>query len=436
MDGTVAEMASSHREDRCREAGSGVRRALASAGRRRALALSLPVVAVTVLVFLLLAGAVRAAEGAPPAAAPFHTFLPTAGIRAYQLLISPARTTSCPMEPHCSAYGLLAFRTRNPLAALALTSDRLLRCGHDPSWYEPCLVNGTARLADPLGDRAVSSVGPAAPAVEAGGGASSVAAGTPEAMLYRFARELAREGDDERAITEYRRFLSYYPRAALRDSVVFALLDCYRDTKRYSETVQLVQVELPGSRDESRREFLHLRAGAAYLRLAERENADIHLDLAAQSADREVRARAAMLGGMECALFHEWEQAAKRFETVPGDSPLRIRAEACAALCRAGADLPLKSPRCAGILAVVPGLGYWYAGYPHTAASAFIVNGLFFWGTCRAFDRGEPGLGTLLAVASFGWYAGNIHGSVRSATRRNAWRQDELTVRLDLGVAF
>jgi len=108
----------------------------------------------------------------------------------------------------------------------------------------------------------------------------------------------------------------------------------------------------------------------------------------------------------------------------------------CGKLSQDGKNLDLKSRATAGILAIIPGLGYLYDGYKQTALSSFIVNSLFIWSTVEAFQRDNKSLGAMLSVLSFGWYAGNIYGSVISAERRNIKLKNDLLLKFDVGFLF
>ncbi len=59
----------------------------------------------------------------------------------YQNTISEARGVSCPMYPSCSQYAKLAFKQYSGFRAVALTADRLMRCGHDLKQYEIIPLN-------------------------------------------------------------------------------------------------------------------------------------------------------------------------------------------------------------------------------------------------------------------------------------------------------
>jgi putative component of membrane protein insertase Oxa1/YidC/SpoIIIJ protein YidD len=66
----------------------------------------------------------------------------------YQNYISSIRGQSCPMYPSCSRYGLESFRNNNFFNAFLLTSDRLIRCGHDYENYSFTLTNNGVKFLD------------------------------------------------------------------------------------------------------------------------------------------------------------------------------------------------------------------------------------------------------------------------------------------------
>ena len=57
-------------------------------------------------------------------------------INIYQKYISGLKNGRCAMYPSCSNFGLLVFEKYNFFKALSLTSDRLIRCSHDKSFYD------------------------------------------------------------------------------------------------------------------------------------------------------------------------------------------------------------------------------------------------------------------------------------------------------------
>jgi len=69
----------------------------------------------------------------------------------YQKVISRADGDRDPMYPSCSTYAATVFKRYNPVTALVLTCDRLLRCGHDEVRLAPQVYDkGGARTYDPV----------------------------------------------------------------------------------------------------------------------------------------------------------------------------------------------------------------------------------------------------------------------------------------------
>lgn len=116
----------------------------------------------------------------------------------------------------------------------------------------------------------------------------------------------------------------------------------------------------------------------------------------------------------------DWENAATSYEQLAvlcGDPRLRALAERV----RAGTSLSYRSPRLAGFLALVPGLGYAYTGHVQTAIAALLVNGLTGFAAREAIRDREVSLSVSVGLLAFGWYSGSIYGSVLSARRHNEY---------------
>lgn len=72
-------------------------------------------------------------------------------IRIYQKYLSRSDGDRCPMYPSCSAYARQAFKTHGPIKGWILTTDRLLRCGHDEvDLSDRIRINGKYVTPDPL----------------------------------------------------------------------------------------------------------------------------------------------------------------------------------------------------------------------------------------------------------------------------------------------
>ncbi len=79
-----------------------------------------------------------------------------------------------------------------------------------------------------------------------------------------------------------------------------------------------------------------------------------------------------------------------------------------------------RSPRHAQWLsALLPGAGYWYIGQKQSAATAFLLNGLFIAAAWHCFNKGEIAAGAILTSFEMGWYFGGIRGAQQEAKLYN-----------------
>lgn len=394
------------------------------------------------------AGSIATVTAADSAAVGPHQLMTLGAIRAYQKLISPSRGTHCPMTPHCSKYGFQAFSRHNPLVAWPLTADRLHRCGHDIEQYPLAFVDGQLRFSDPLEqpppDRVADGTadGPATLLVLASARTSwEPTEPSPEPSgeaqrLFRFAQSLEIGGDLYRAATEYSRLIHYYPGSTDVEQAYAGLARCHYGLAEFLEVVRVAEAyydAVPRADDDQEMRYT---MGLSYFQLGNYPRARETFATIVESGAEPYASKATMLAAASFAHQGDWEASARAFEAVPSTSPFHARAVANRELASQAQTPDHKNPRLAGILGVVPGLGYLYAGYRQTALSAFLVNGAFIWATVEAFDSGQNGLGAVLGVLSFGWYSGNIYGSVRSAHRHNQKIDSDYLAKLQVGFAF
>lgn len=78
-----------------------------------------------------------------------------------------------------------------------------------------------------------------------------------------------------------------------------------------------------------------------------------------------------------------------------------------------------RSPGAAAGLALVPGVGHFYAGAPRQGASALLVNGVFATGIALAAREEAWGTVGVLGFFGLGFYMGNMYGAADAARRHN-----------------
>ena len=67
----------------------------------------------------------------------------------------------------------------------------------------------------------------------------------------------------------------------------------------------------------------------------------------------------------------------------------------------------------------IPGSGYLYIGQKKSAATAFLLNGLFIYASYEFFHRGWTAAGVITASFEAGWYFGGIYGAGQEANFYN-----------------
>jgi tetratricopeptide (TPR) repeat protein len=78
-----------------------------------------------------------------------------------------------------------------------------------------------------------------------------------------------------------------------------------------------------------------------------------------------------------------------------------------------------------GLLSVVPGLGYLYAGRPLAGMRSFLINLAGIGMTVFCFIMGMPVLGTLFCVVETALFITNVYGGVNAVLQQNARRVRE-----------
>ena len=240
-------------------------------------------------------------------------------------------------------------------------------------------------------------------------------------QLLMFAEYLMREGEYFRAITEYRRFLFYYPddpRCAMAyfsiglafyrgESYVDALQAFREVTQRYPNTAYGKQAWL-WQGESFARQGQYAAAEQLYTEITERFPHD--------SLGQQARYQRAWT-----LLFRrQWRDAAAQFQQVSPNSDLYQSAQLLVQEALVGEHLPTKSPVLAGILSgFIPGSGQLYNGRLGDALLAFLLNGLFVVGTVEAVHSNKPAVAGILSFFEAGWYTGNVYGAVNGAHKYN-----------------
>ncbi|MBP8985306.1 MAG: outer membrane protein assembly factor BamD [Syntrophobacterales bacterium] len=244
--------------------------------------------------------------------------------------------------------------------------------------------------------------------------------------LYGFAEKLFSDGEYFRAISEYKRFLYYYPGDTRLEKASLRIAESYYRVKRWAEAVDSVK-EFLAKFPESplTQEALFLKGMSEYNLKRFDESLSTFSNLMSKGSG-EYRDRAIYQTALICVDREEWDRAKGAFRNIPEGSFLFPFASRFAAGLEKIDSLPYKSPAVAGTLAaVLPGSGHLYDERPRDALVAFILNAAFIAAAVELFDHGEYAAGGIVTFFEAGWYSGNIYSAVSSAYKFNKRVKEE-----------
>lgn len=254
---------------------------------------------------------------------------------------------------------------------------------------------------------------------------------------FSFAESLFDEGDYYRAISEYKRFLFFFPKDILAERSSFRIGESYYKAKRWAEAV------ISFKTFSSKYHQSSLLAEALYLKgLAEKELGhygdalstfqEIIKSRSLMYSDKAVYQSAVVLMNME-----EWQKARQLFLVVPETSSLAPSAHIFSTGLERMEHIPQKSPAIAGALAaVLPGAGHLYTERYRDAFASFLLNGAFIWAAIELLQHENNVAGGIVAFFELGWYTGNIYSAVSSAHKFNARAKEEFIRHLKESAGF
>ncbi len=337
-------------------------------------------------------------------------------ISVYQKYLSPLKNTHCRMYPSCSAYAKLAFAHNSFAEAMALTADRLTRCGHDTSLYPSTVINGRLYAVDfPDGVEVPEGL----LRVERGVVAAETLAGRDAAdSSVFFINSLINKGNYSGALTEIERLLYYRAQDFAQDRLLqLSRLKCYEGLGNYSAGLSLYY-----SFPTALRSDYKIQLAASHLKelTSDWDGAIALYQESASSFEKGVHAispygRLSVLYLRKADYSGALQMLEKRV-AVEANYPSLLESKRVVCEVR---DASRKSAALAQALSIIPGAGYLYAGAPSNAFTSLLVNCLLGYATYTSFSSGNTGVGVILGALTLSFYVGNSFGAASCATRYN-----------------
>ena len=243
-------------------------------------------------------------------------------------------------------------------------------------------------------------------------------------QVFKYAQSLEKEGDFNRAATEYGRLVFYldhhpnhpfgqrevvyyrYAVALSKAGEVDKALQAFSNFGQHFPTSQRIAPAL-------------LRIGNIFEKGGMPEEAKKRYNYLISQNNRFSDIGRIRLAWLVMQEEGGVEQAQHQLAEVT-DSNLIKNREAINRLLEDLNHLPSKDPWKAGLLtALLPGSGHLYLDRPKDGFFAFVSNGLLLAGTIQAFKQDISGLGIALGFVELGWYSGTIFSAVSLTHKYN-----------------
>lgn len=342
----------------------------------------------------------------------------------YQKYLSAARGSRCAMYPSCSNYGLQAFKEKPFAEAMAMTADRMIRCGHDGKYYDYTYAYGYLSLIDLTGDSVPAHLKSATRGYVV---TDRLPRKTKQDSIVDFVHYLINNHHYELAMLEIER-IAYFQPKLFTPSLFKQKLLCYDGLDRQEEGIlefsNLKRQDIATDNQtlyEMSRLYKHVenfdceREMLKKIRLADRDTSykvNIGIAVSYLNQDEENKARPFVLRANTLA---------------PDSSFVRKNLETLSYL----QTTKKKNPRTAGLLSIFPGGGYLYAGHKASALTAFLINGVLGCATYTSIKRKNYGVAAVMASFTVTFYAGNIMGAIKSVRRHNQKRTERCAKQLE-----
>jgi tetratricopeptide (TPR) repeat protein len=256
-----------------------------------------------------------------------------------------------------------------------------------------------------------------------------------ESLQMDLADHFFKEGDYYRAITEYKRFLFFFPQSPRVEEALWKVARSYFNGKKWDEAISacddlLKKFPVPSTKSE-----VLLLKGRAFVEKKDYSQGRIFFQMAEEvSPGTPLEDEAHWQIALTYLKEEKWTEAASEFRKINRNSRLYPKGESFAQGLDRIREVPQKSPEMAGVLAaVLPGAGHLYSERYRDAAIAFLLNGAFIWGIVEAFEHDNYAVGGILTFFELGWYSGNIYSAVGSAEKYNRRKKQEYLNFLERG---
>ncbi len=242
----------------------------------------------------------------------------------------------------------------------------------------------------------------------------------------RFAESYFNKGEYYRAISEYERFLHFFPEDPRVELVLFKVGESYLNGKRFKQALDAFNAVTEKYRNTKFAVKAYLKLAECHRKLKDPQKALAALDrLLTVSDETEIRDETFYRMGWICLDMDKWEKAQGFFDKISPANSERYRLKQLSEKMNKKKFLKTKNPSAAGLLAILPGAGHFYCERYQDAFMAFLLNGAMILAAYEAFDNNNEALGGLITFFEIGLYSGNIYSATNCAHKYNRKQKRE-----------
>ncbi len=242
---------------------------------------------------------------------------------------------------------------------------------------------------------------------------------TPDTQ-YDFAENYFTNKAYLNAVSEFERFIFFFPRENRVKQAMFKIGFAYFLNENYKKAVTSLQALIERYPDTDIAVKAYFMISECYIKQGAFNQAVITLyNLATISNDKNIKDEAWYRMGWIYIETASWAKAHQYFAKISPENREKYRLKTLDAGLEKTRLIKKKNPAVAGILSIVPGGGYLYCERYQDAFIAFLFNCGMIYAAYESFDKDNNALGGIITFVEFGFYSGNIYGAVTSAHKYN-----------------
>lgn len=237
---------------------------------------------------------------------------------------------------------------------------------------------------------------------------------------FAFAESYYERQEYYRAISEYERFLHFFPQDPRSDRAMHRIGESYLKGNRHQQALAAFRRLADAYTHRDFRIKAYYGMAEAHNRSGRPKKAVSTLEaLKSQVEDRDVIDDVLYRQGWLYLDMKDWEQAQKHFDGISPSNRRKYRLKQLSKEINKHGALQVKNPKVAGCMAILPGAGHLYCGRHQDALIAFALNGAMIWAAYEAFENDHDVLGGVITFFELGLYSGNIYSAVNCAHKYN-----------------